>query len=138
MDKAVAECALDGVGLFNWTEPLLHRDIADLVRIVQGHDVRCHLSSNLNVLRDPDILLAANPYLLRVSVSGFHQSSYGLTHRGGDVERVKHNMAVLAAAPEAPRGCRCSTTATSGTSRTRRRCARWRWIWASSSIRCGL
>jgi hypothetical protein len=98
MEKAVAECDVESVALFNWTEPLLHREIAELVRIVQGFDVPCDLSSNLNVLRDPDTMLAANPRFLRVSVSGFHQAAYGLTHRGGDIERVKRNMAALAEA----------------------------------------
>jgi MoaA/NifB/PqqE/SkfB family radical SAM enzyme len=74
MEKAVAECDVESVALFNWTEPLLHREIADLVRIVQGFDVPCDLSSNLNVLRDPDTTLAVTP-VSRVSVSGFNQAA---------------------------------------------------------------
>jgi MoaA/NifB/PqqE/SkfB family radical SAM enzyme len=96
MTKAVSECEVDGVGLFNWTEPLLHYDIANLVRVVKSYGVPCRLSSNLNILKSPDALMAAEPTSLRVSVSGFRQESYGRTHAGGDIERVKANMILLA------------------------------------------
>ncbi len=96
MAKAVSECVITGVGLFNWAEPLLHPRIADLVRIVQRHGVPCHLSSNLNDIRNLEAALEANPAELRVSVSGFTQETYGFTHRGGCIETVKENMQELA------------------------------------------
>jgi MoaA/NifB/PqqE/SkfB family radical SAM enzyme len=98
MEKAVSECELDGVGLFNWTEPLLHYDIANLVRVVKSFGVACRLSTNLNILKNVDELMKAEPTSLRVSVSGFRQESYGRTHAGGDIERVKANMIQLAEA----------------------------------------
>src|ERR1043166_7778035 len=61
----------------------------------------CPLSSNLNVLREPEALLAEHPDYLRVSVSGFTQEIYARGHREGDIERVKHNMGRLAAARDA-------------------------------------
>src|ERR1700720_1067834 len=73
LDKAVSECRISAVGLYNWTEPLLHPRIADLVRVVKSRGLACALSSNLNVLRDPEALLAANPDFLPVSLSGFTQ-----------------------------------------------------------------
>src|SRR6266567_366703 len=60
IDKALSECIVSGVGLYNWTEPLLHPDIASLVRVIKSSNVVCWLSSNLNVLRDPKKLLAEN------------------------------------------------------------------------------
>ena len=96
MTKAKGECLMQGVGLFNWAEPLIHPKIGELVRIVQSHGVPCDLSSNLNDIRNLAQALAANPRSLRISVSGFTQEVYGRTHRGGDIEVVKNNMRVLA------------------------------------------
>ena len=98
LDKARGECRIEAVGLYNWTEPLLHPDIAELVRAVKSRGLVCALSSNLNVLREPEALLAENPDYLRVSLSGFTQEIYARGHREGDIERVKHNMRRLAAA----------------------------------------
>jgi wyosine [tRNA(Phe)-imidazoG37] synthetase (radical SAM superfamily) len=96
MAKAVSECVVTGVGLFNWAEPLLHPKIDELIRIVQRHGVPCFLSSNLNDIRNLEVALEANPAHLRVSVSGFTQETYGFTHRGGCIETVKENMNELA------------------------------------------
>lgn len=96
MRKATAECHVTGVGLFNWTEPLLHPCLPDLIKIIQSYHVPCMISSNLNVLKNIDYLLATNPRSFRISVSGFNQAVYELTHRGGNIERVKKNMVALA------------------------------------------
>jgi hypothetical protein len=55
----------------------------------------------LNVLRAPDLLMAADPNWLRVSVSGFTQEFYALGHTGGNIETVKTNMRRLAQAKQA-------------------------------------
>ncbi len=96
--KAVSECRLTSVALYNWAEPLLHPRLPELIRIVNSYRAGCLLSSNLNVLKDIDAVLAAQPRELRISVSGFHQQTYGITHRGGRIERVKRNMVELAVA----------------------------------------
>ena len=98
LDKALSECRILAVGLYNWTEALLHPDLPMLVREVKARGLPCHLSSNLNVLRRPEELLAEGPDSLRVSVSGFTQPIYQLGHRAGDIEKVKHNMVLLAEA----------------------------------------
>jgi len=103
LDKAVSECSVSAVGLYNWTEPLLHPQIADLVRVVKSRGLPCALSSNLNVLRDPETLLAADPDFFRVSLSGFTQQTYEIGHREGDIEVVKQNMRRLAAARDVVR-----------------------------------
>ena len=103
LDKAVSECSISAVGLYNWTEPLLHPQIADLVRVVKSRGLPCALSSNLNVLRDPETLLAADPDFFRVSLSGFTQQTYEIGHREGDIEVVKQNMRRLAAARDVVR-----------------------------------
>ncbi|NMF60991.1 radical SAM protein [Pseudanabaena yagii GIHE-NHR1] len=98
MRKATSECKLSGVGLFNWTEPLLHPKLPELVSLVQSYGVPCGISSNLNILKNIDQLLSSNPHIFRISLSGFTQEVYGSTHRGGNIERVKDNMRALAEA----------------------------------------
>ena len=96
LDKAMRECIVAGVGLFNWTEPLLHPRIHELIATVRSRGIHCSISTTLNVLRDPDLLMRASPDWLRVSVSGFAQEVYSRGHRGGDIEKVKTNMRRLA------------------------------------------
>jgi len=101
LDKALSECGISVVGLYNWTEPLLHPEIAALIRTIKDRGLLCHVSSNLNVLRDPEKLLGSGLDALRVSLSGFTQSVYSRGHRGGDIEKVKNNMGRLAKAKAA-------------------------------------
>lgn len=96
--KAASECLVTGVNLFNWSEPLLHPGLPELIRIVQAAGIPCHVSSNLNLLPDAGAIMAANPASFKISVSGFTQEVYGSTHRGGDIELVKMNMHKLAEA----------------------------------------
>jgi pyruvate-formate lyase-activating enzyme len=98
LDKAKAECSIAGVALFNWTEPLLHPAVHELIGVVRSRAIHCAISTNLNVLRDPDLLMQTNPDWLRVSVSGFTQEVYARGHAAGDVEVVKTNMRRLAEA----------------------------------------
>jgi len=98
LDKAICECRLTCVGLFNWTEPFLHPKLPDMIRAVRSRGLPCALSSNLNVTCDFHEVLRADPTSLRVSLSGFTQETYGKTHRHGNIERVKQNMRLLAEA----------------------------------------
>jgi hypothetical protein len=101
LDKALRECDPTYVGLFNWTEPLLHPQISEMVRAVRTRGLSCGLSSNLNVSCDFRNLLSADPTTIRVSLSGFQQDTYGVTHRRGNIELVKANMHLLADAKRA-------------------------------------
>ena len=96
LDKALSECSVGGVGLFNWNEPVLHPQIADRTKAVETRGVPCNLSSNLNKVKNLDALMATNPSGFRISMSGFRQEIYERTHRGGDVETVKQNMVEFA------------------------------------------
>lgn len=92
LDKATKECRVRSVGLFNWTEPLLHPKIHELISLVRSRGLHCGISSNLNTLRSPDLLMQASPDWMRVSVSGFTQETYVRGHKGGNIEKVKANM----------------------------------------------
>ena len=94
--KAIGECLVGNVNLYAYTEPLLHPKLPELIAIVKSYALRCTISTNLNVMRDAGALLAARPDAIRISVSGFHQDTYGITHAGGDIEAVKKHMRALA------------------------------------------
>lgn len=96
LDKAMRECAVSGVGLFNWTEPLLHPHCALFVTACRLRGLPCHLSSNLNDIRNLPDVLRAGPTSLRISVSGYTNPTYQRTHARGDIEKVKANMLSLA------------------------------------------
>jgi len=68
--KATQELHVNGVGLFSWTEPLLHRQLPDLVRIISSFKIPSFLSSNLSLKKDFEEILKANPSSFRISVSG--------------------------------------------------------------------
>jgi MoaA/NifB/PqqE/SkfB family radical SAM enzyme len=94
--KALSECLVGDISLFAYSEPLLHPRVAELVAIVKSYGLTCSISTNLNVMRDADALLLARPDRIMISVSGFHQHTYAVTHAGGNVEAVKSHLRVLA------------------------------------------
>lgn len=100
LQKALDEVSVRSVGLFNWSEPLLHPNLPELIRLVRSLNLPCAVSSNLNLLRDPEELLATRLNWLRVSVSGFTQETYRRAHVRGDIEKVKANMRRLAEAKD--------------------------------------
>lgn len=107
MDKALMEDILDKIKTENPnaivccyvnSEPFLHPHIAECVASIKRRGFRCELSSNLNVIKDINEVLAAGPDLFTVSVSGFTQPVYERAHRGGDIEVVKQNILKVAEA----------------------------------------
>lgn len=102
--KAKKDYGVFFVGLYHWAEPLLHPQLPDLIRIVKQEGLLCGLSSNLNVARNYDAILAAGLDDFRISLSGFTQEIYGQTHVGGDIEKVKQNMKLLSEAKRKLRG----------------------------------
>lgn len=98
-EKVVAKAVGEGIRsiyLFNWTEPLLHPKIGKFIEIVQGAGIQCGISSNLNIRKNLEGAIKANPSFFRVSLSGFSQEGYELGHAGGDINKVKENMTYLA------------------------------------------
>jgi len=98
IDRALEQCDVTAFGLYNWTEPLLHPGVVELIQAVKSRGVTCWVSSNLNVLRTPEALVSGGLDFLRVSLSGFSQEVYGRGHKGGHIEAVKANMRRLSAA----------------------------------------
>jgi MoaA/NifB/PqqE/SkfB family radical SAM enzyme len=96
--KAASEYQLTLVSLFNWAEPMLHPELPELIRIVRSEGVDCAISSNLNLVRNLDDMMRAEPTHFRVSLSGFTQETYGRTHARGRIAKVKENMRAVSEA----------------------------------------
>lgn len=98
--KAKSEFEIECIGVYNWTEPLLHPRLYELIEIVNNHGVLTSISTNLNVKDSYDFeqLLVARPAWMRISLSGFSQAVYERGHAGGDIELVKRNLVSLARA----------------------------------------
>lgn len=87
---------ISAVGLYNWSEPLLHPHIDELIKVLKENDIYSKISSNFNFInfeRLTNVIEIVDE--LRISVSGFSQEHYGLTHQTGNIERVKQNMRKL-------------------------------------------
>ncbi|MGA5585379.1 radical SAM protein [Pseudomonas siliginis] len=94
VDKARRE-GVKAIFLYNWTEPLIHPRIGEFVEIINAAGLQSGISSNLNLAKNIETAMLANPWFFRVSLSGFHQDTYRQGHVGGDIEVVKQNMIKL-------------------------------------------
>ena len=92
---------LDNIGkyliiadLFNWGEPLLHPQIANIVRIFHERRIFHHISTNLNIPNKQVLekICDAGLDLLTVSISGITQEIYERYHKAGDVNLVFDNV----------------------------------------------
>jgi len=96
--KARDEHKVKLIAPYNWTEPFLHPELPDFIRIIKQEKLTCLISTNLNIRRHIEEVVVAAPDFIRISVSGFYQESYGKTHARGDIEVVKANMKLLSEA----------------------------------------
>jgi hypothetical protein len=80
------------VRLFNWTEPLLHPRLPELIGLAWKHGMGCYLSTNLNFDRRLEEVVRAEPRRIRISVSGYTQEKYSRTHERGEIDKVIENM----------------------------------------------
>lgn len=96
--KARGEHGVRAVAPYNWTEPFLHPELPAFIRAAKQEKLACMISTNLNIARNIDEVIAAEPNFLRISLSGFTQEIYGKTHLRGDIEKVKENMRLLSEA----------------------------------------
>lgn len=94
VDKARFE-GVQSIHLYNWTEPLIHPRVGEFIEIINAAGMNSGISSNLNIAKNMEKALMAEPSFFRVSLSGFHQETYKLGHVGGDIEVVKQNMIKL-------------------------------------------
>lgn len=78
--------------LFSWGEPFLHPQLPELVRLAKAEGLYVMLSTNLNIGRNLEEVLAARPDEIKISLSGASQQVYGATHARGDAAKVRENL----------------------------------------------
>ena len=84
------------VQLYNWGEPLLNKDLPQIIRCGNDLGIMAALSSNLSVKVDFEEVIKAQPGIFRISVSGC-DDDYAITHTGGRWDLVLANMHKLSA-----------------------------------------
>lgn len=84
------------VFVYGNSEPFLHPKLPECITAIHDWGLHPEMSTNLNVLKRVDDMLAARPDLIIISLSGFTQEVYVKGHAGGNIERVKENMRTIA------------------------------------------
>ena len=83
------------LNMFNWGEPLLHKQTPELIRYAKAKGIEVTLSTNLSLnLTDAYIerLVRSGLDTLTVSVDGATEETYKRYRRGGDYSLVRTNM----------------------------------------------
>lgn len=96
LDKIQSENPNAIVFLYGNSEPFIHPRLAECILAVKKLGLHPEMSTNLNIIRNVPDVLAANPDLMIISLSGFTQEVYVKGHAGGDIEKVKANMRTVA------------------------------------------
>jgi MoaA/NifB/PqqE/SkfB family radical SAM enzyme len=89
---------VDVIDLFNWGEPFLNLDACAIIRMISDRGIRTVISSNLQVIPDPNELIASGLSELIVSCHGMTQEVYAKYMVGGDVEKTLRNLDSILAA----------------------------------------
>ncbi len=85
--------------LYNYGEPLLHRDFPSFVRSAKRFLLFTHTSTNLSMpVPDPDALVASGLDRIVCSIDGATQDVYARYRRNGDLALVVENVRKLVAA----------------------------------------
>jgi MoaA/NifB/PqqE/SkfB family radical SAM enzyme len=101
LDKIKSENPNAIVFLYGNSEPFLHPYLPECIRGIRRKGLHPEFSTNLNIIKRVDEVLAERPDLIIISLSGFTQEVYEKGHAGGNIERVKENMRTLAEANNA-------------------------------------
>ena len=84
LQKILKEDPYTGIiTLYNWGEPLLNRDLPEIIRLTNDYSLLSAISSNLSLNVDFEPVVAAKPTWFRVSNSGW-KDNYEITHTGAN------------------------------------------------------
>ncbi len=92
------------VEFYNWGEPLLNKDIHEMVRLASEKGISTIISTNFSVPFDrarAETLISSGLAVLGAGIDGASQESYEKYRAGGSFERVIENMRLLAEAKRA-------------------------------------
>lgn len=102
--KCTSEARVITMQMHFTNEPFLIPHFPEMIRMAHQYGIPVLVSTNLNVNIDRVArALSYGPRKFMISVSGWTQEIYERSHRGGDIERVKRNMKIVA-------GCRSDKT----------------------------
>lgn len=83
------------VDLYIWGEPLLNPELPEIIKINTSLGIASGISSNLNAGKHLEEVIKASPAQVRVSVSGFGEANYEVTHKGGLWAKLHKNLLLL-------------------------------------------
>lgn len=95
---------IDELGLFlthlelhNWGEPLLNKELVDMVQYAKDRHIPTVISTNLNVLdqNTAEALISTRIDKILISCDGTSQETYARYRVGGDFDRVLSNLHLL-------------------------------------------
>jgi len=93
VDKMITEIPfLYLIDLYMWGEPILNKDLPEIIRTNTSRGIASGLSTNLNSIRNLSEVIKASPAQIRVSLSGASSKTYDITHDGGQWKRVHRNL----------------------------------------------
>jgi len=93
LDKLLRELPfLGNMQFYAWGEPLLNKELPQIVEMTKDAGVLSALSSNLNATKGYEALVKAKLDWLKISCSGFSPETYELTHTGGKWKRFFKNL----------------------------------------------
>jgi hypothetical protein len=105
------KCLIDEIGdylfdieLYNWGEPLIHKQTPEFIRYAKSKDIKVVVHTNLSIdLSDEYIrnLVRSGLDELVASVDGATQETYERYRRGGNLSLVRNNMERIQAAKRA-------------------------------------
>lgn len=101
LDKIKSENPNAIVFTYGNSEPFIHPQLPECIAAIKRRGLHAELSTNLNYVQRVDELLEAGPELIIISLSGFTQDVYVKGHAGGNIEKVKANMRIIADANNA-------------------------------------
>jgi len=88
---------LISIDLFNWGEPLLNKQVYDMIRYAHRHHIVTSVSTNFNYFSDESAedLISSGLDFLILSIDGASQETYEQYRVGGDFQKVINNIKIL-------------------------------------------
>ncbi len=96
--------SLEDINLYNWGEPFLNPQIAEMIRTAKKRGMRTQISSNLNIPKNLDFwegIVEAGLDVLMASLDGATQRSYEIYRRGGNLDLAIANVRKITEAKKA-------------------------------------
>jgi MoaA/NifB/PqqE/SkfB family radical SAM enzyme len=90
--EKVKEFGITRLTFGNWSEPLLHPQIVDMIKLSKKLGFRVRLSTSFSVKHDLESLANSGLDILNVSISGFTEDVYNTIHTNGDFDLVLSNL----------------------------------------------